>query len=119
MKPKSYEEIEEVMKAEMLITKTMEWSKWTKEIPLIPMKEGWLMRPIPPFNGAISRFNIETKEGGWCSVYFDAYDKLGIFGSPYWEIYEVDGDIDRFEMNDIKGLVASITKALKQREELK
>lgn len=90
-----------------------EWNKWMNGIPKIPMKDGWSIKVIPPFLQAIVRFKV-YKGSKEVSVYLDCYSALGYFdGNPYWEIYPgVNGEPDRFAMNDINGLVAAIEKVL-------
>ena len=74
--------------------KVFEWDKWRKEIPFINLPDGWQFQVIPPFHGAVCRFKI-LAGGVIFSVYLDCYDVLGCFGSPYWEVYEIDGDVFR------------------------
>ena len=90
-----------------------EWTKWMKEIPEIPMKRGWKIRVIPPFGGAIVRFEI-IRGKDRVSVYLDAYDKMGCMDrKPYWEIHPSDsGDCERFWMNEVKELSNAISKSL-------
>ncbi len=93
-----------------------EWRKWLQEIPFIPFKDTWQIQVIPPFGNAIARFkvrstvNYETS----CSIYLDCYDKLGSYGKPYWEIFPVEGDTRRCDMNDVESLVMYIGQALNE-----
>lgn len=93
-----------------------QWRKWIKEIPALEFKKGWRVKVIPPFSGAIARFQVETKDGGWTSVYLDVFENLGYFGEPYWEVYPHDGGVARCAMNDTKKLIKLISQSLKERE---
>lgn len=92
-----------------------EHSKWIKEIPYIPFKNGWKIQVSPPFGGAVARFRVVGENGNETSVYLDCYDRLGIFGEPYWEIHPHDGDVYRCAMNDVECLVKNIEHSLKHR----
>lgn len=93
-----------------------EWKKWTKEIPSFPFKEHWRVKVIPPHTGAVVRFLVyakaDTDEKHPISVYLDCYDVLGLYGKPYWEVYPVEGDIQRVSMNSIEELIQVIDNAL-------
>ena len=92
-----------------------EWEKWTKEIPYINFPERFEVKIIPPFTGAVIRFLVRDKEypSVNVSVYLDCYEILGIYGSPYWEIYPyIDGDTYRCGINEIDELLQVITKSI-------
>ena len=90
----------------------MESEKWTKEIPFIKFHQDWEVKVIPPFGGAVARFVIKhPKVKRTVSVYLDCYDIMGIFGSPYWELYPYEDDVCRVEMNNTTELVKSIEEA--------
>lgn len=93
-----------------------EWRRWRQETPLIPMQPGWIMKPLPPFAGAIVRFSM-GREGSdnRASVYLDCYDRLGYMGSPYWEVYPVDGDVGRCLMHEVDELIRLIQESLNGR----
>ena len=93
--------------------KILEYKKWDKEIPFIPIPKDWLIAPRPNFGGAVVRFKV-TKRGldDWVSVYLDCYDRLGVFGEPYWEIYPFKDDVYRVPMNNVNELVEKIEEAL-------
>ena len=91
----------------------MEWSKWHKELPAIPFKEGWKVKIVPPFGGAIVRFLVfNNDESKQASIYFDAYNLLGCGGKPYWEVYPYQNDVGRVPMNDVDGLLEMISEAI-------
>ena len=89
-----------------------EWPKWTREIPAIPMRDGWSIRPIPPYMGAVSRF-IVVAGGHEVSVYLDCYSVLGSVETPYWEVYPVGDDTGRCAMSDVDELVKLIERSIK------
>lgn len=94
------------------VARLFEWEHWTESIPYIEFKPGWGVKVVPPFMGAIVRFLVE-KDGCNVSVYLDCYDMLGSMGHPYWEIYPSDdGDTERFDMNDVTGLIDGIERSL-------
>jgi len=104
--------------AEEQVFDAMNLEYWVKNIPAIPMKDGWMIQPSPNFAGSIARFRVTTKELGASksvSIYFDAYDRLGWVGQPYWELYPIDGDTGRYLIGDEQELSDAIEKALKQR----
>ena len=97
------------------------WREWCLRLPLIEFKPGWKVRVVPPFGGAIIRFQVRdgrTKGEWWTSVYFDAYGRIGSFREggtdvPYWEVYPVDGgDPARCAEQDVEGLVELIQLSL-------
>lgn len=107
-----------VYDAEKLVQDYMNSDYWIRNIPAIPMKDGWMMQPSPNFSGSIARFRITTKKLGInksVSIYFDAYDRLGCVGEPYWELYPVDGDAERYVIGEEEKLSDAIERALKQR----
>jgi len=87
------------------------WMKWSKEIPYMSFPNNWKVQIIPPFGGAMIRFRVKHGEGD-ISVYLDVADRLGYFGSPYWEIYPYGGDIYRVPMNDVDELLMRIQMIL-------
>jgi hypothetical protein len=112
----------EQMMASIECEEKFEWRKWMTEIPFINFPSNWSIRIIPPMTAAVVRFRVaeREKEDREISVYLDCYNCLGLFtGSdekpePYWEIYPAaDGDVERYEMKDISGLLAGITESLK------
>lgn len=94
---------------------SFEWGKWMNEIPFIPIYKDWEIKVIPPFCGAVVRFLVREPGGDDISVYLDCYDILGRFGSPYWEIYPAaDGDVERYKMEDVDGLLDGLERALEK-----
>lgn len=91
-----------------------EWRKWIHEIPYIPTKIDWLMQPIPPFGTGVARFCIRHKDHPLTrvSIYLDCYDIAGLVGEPYWEIHPIDGDCERFMLNNVEQLADGIQRSL-------
>jgi hypothetical protein len=94
--------------------KLFEYDKWIESLPFIQFPAHWEVKVIPPFTGAIIRFRIrEVNKPHEISVYFDGYDQLGSYGSPYWEIYpDTIGDVSRYSMYDTKNLLIGIQDSL-------
>ncbi len=90
----------------------MEYHKWIKEIPYISFPKGWRVQISPPFAGALVRFRVEHNNK-YISVYLDAYEHLGYYGKPYWEIYPYDGDTYRCDMENVDELIKAIKHSLK------
>jgi hypothetical protein len=93
------------------------WMEFAGTIPAFPLKPEWFVQMVPPFAGAMARFRIyltaETEKGAkHVSIYLDAYDALGCVGTPYWEVYPVNGDTERFSLLDTDGLIGSISRSL-------
>ena len=93
------------------VEKDFEWDKWENLIPLISWPDGWLVKAIPPFGGAIVRYIIQTPTYPRVSVYLDGYDLLGYFGEPYWEVYPHKGDVFRCALYDVDSLLEAIGEA--------
>jgi len=87
------------------------WTTWNKQIPDFELKEGWRLKVIAPFGGAMARFRINLGDAS-VSIYLDVDDSLGCVGEPYWEIYPYEGDVARFLMNETDDLIKGIDKSL-------
>lgn len=90
-----------------------EWGKYCKEIPVIKFPPHWKVRIVPPFMGAMIRFNVSTdntKEE--ISVYLDCHDILGCFGEPYWEVYPFNDDVGRTAMANTDELIKMVEMSL-------
>ena len=108
----------EVFNAESVIYKNQEWRKWSKEIPYIPIKNlsEYEVRAIPPFGGAVIRYNFRNpKNEKFCSIFLDCYDRLGCFGEPYWEIYPYSVDVTRVSMEEVDRLVELIIEVMEDK----
>ena len=85
------------------------WRKWIDRIPAIPMPAGWRVQMLPPYAGALARFAVVNLAGQHKSVYLDVWERLGFWGGgPYWEVYPVDNDVARCDMNDVAELIRLI-----------
>ena len=103
----------ELNNARYLIEKENEYHKWTQEIPYINFPSSWLIKAIPPFGGAIIRYNIKHKDyASSVSVYLDCYDELGIMGQPYWKVYPVEDDCYRCYLPYVDSLLSAINQSL-------
>lgn len=87
---------------------------WCGKIPFIPFKQGWLIKVIPPFAGAVARFLVSKDGKKYVSVYLDCYSQLGICNYPYWELFPYDGDTFRCDMNEVDRLVEAIEISLNE-----
>ncbi len=86
------------------------WRGWVEVIPALHFRPKWRVKIIPPFCGAMVRFQVSHKD---ISVYLDVSDTLGCFGEPYWEIYPYEGDTYRCAMNETDELIRVIGECFK------
>jgi len=84
------------------------WNKIIPEIPTLKFKQEWDVKIIPPFAGAIIRFMIFKEGVQVCSVYLDWYDRLGMCGEPYYELYPFENDVKRYSLNETEELLKDI-----------
>ncbi len=103
----------ETIAAAAQVESGMEYDKWFDQIPYFDIPKGWKFKPVPPFAGAVARFRV-LAEGKEFSIYLDCYDRLGCVGAPYWEVYEIDGDVMRFDIKDSSGLIDCIKNELER-----
>jgi len=92
------------------------WRELMPQIPFIPFKAGWEVAVIPPYAGAVARFLVRETANpkSRVSVYLDWFDKLGCVGKPYWEVYPIDGDVQRCLLNEVDDLVQIISRSLEE-----
>ena len=90
-----------------------QWMDLIDKIPYLQFDSKWKVKIIPPFNGVIGRFHVSYKDK-WVSVYLDFYDKLASVGEPYWEIYPVNNDIERFLLNEHEDMMVKIKKIMEE-----
>ena len=88
-----------------------EWRKWVDKIPAIEFDQGWKVKVIPPFAGAIARFLVETGDKS-VSVYLDCFNALGFYEGPYWEVYPYNDDVGRCSISDTDELLNMIRYSL-------
>lgn len=91
----------------------MEHNKWRQEIPYIKFPSEWEIQVSPPSGGAVVRFKIKKGIAN-TSVYLDCYDNLGVYRKPYWEVYPINNDVFRCDMEDTTSLLEAIDESLKQ-----
>jgi len=82
------------------------WGDFQEHKPFIELKPGWKIRVTPAFGGAIFRFRLESPAGNEYSVYFDAFDRLGIYGAPYYELFPHENDV--FRSDSIKAILDAV-----------
>ena len=91
----------------------LEWRKWVPEIPFIQFDADMCVKMLPPDRGAMVRFLVSNKGGtSGVSVYLDCHKVLGI-SPPYWEIYPVEEEASRVDIDDVEGLLEKIRIGLK------
>ena len=86
------------------------WKLISQQIPPLHFKEEWDVRIIPPFAGAVARFYI-AYNNKFVSVYLDWFDRLGMVGHPYYEIYDGEDTI-RYAFNQSDKMMNDINKIL-------
>lgn len=91
-----------------------EWMKWVKEMPYLHFKSSWEVQVIPPFGGALARFVVRLKDAPdtWISIYFDPHCNLGYMKGPYWEVYPIGEDTERWLVGEEQEMIESIHKEL-------
>lgn len=87
------------------------WRKLSQSIPAIQFPPEVSVKIIPPFCGATARFIVIYKDKS-ISVYLDHFSRLGCMDEPYWEAYPINGDCDRYHIDDVAGLVQAIKTEL-------
>lgn len=97
------------------MSKEFEWEKWQKEIPYLTFPEHLEVKVIPPFQGAIVRFLVRSKEyhEANVSIYLDCYSILGASSEPYWEIYPYEEDVFRCGMNETEELIEGVEYSIR------
>jgi len=111
------------------IEKEEKWDEYNTAMPFIPVLEDWEIRILPPFGGALMRFQLQKGKRHF-SIYFDATGALGIMTSPYWEVYpmilkEVDEngnpieDTMRYYQNEFREMIKDIYEQVETVEYLK
>lgn len=103
----------EIFSARLRIESQEEWRESSDLTPAFSLPRGWKIKIIPPFGGAMERFQIQ-KGDGWVSVYFDAYGRLGAMDFPYYEIYPYKGDVARFSVDEIDEMLKAISHSLRE-----
>ena len=84
------------------------WQGAVSKIPFIQFPPDWQIQVIPPFGGALCRFQVLLPSNKKISVYLDWNDSLGCVGEPYWEVYPSLGDARRCLLLEIPELLQLI-----------
>lgn len=93
------------------------WRYWCEAIPYLHFDSDWVVKVIPPFGGALSRFVVK-KGNKSVSVYFEASCNLGWYADkhgnplPYFEIYPYENDVKRYGIDQTEQMIADIRKVL-------
>lgn len=95
----------------------MESYKWALKIPFIRFPMHWEVRVLPPFIGAIVRFEIRYKNA-IVRVALDGYGMLEYSEMPqYWSITSMHTDVQTCDMNDTESLIKLIEQILDKHED--
>lgn len=89
------------------------WNDILKEVPILNFDKEWDIQIIPPFGGAVARFRVFKNGEQVCSVYLDWYERLAIFGEPYYELYPYEEDVRRYSLRETDELIEDIRKIYK------
>lgn len=111
----------DIMMLSSQLEKMHETDKFSQIIPYLSFPRGFSFRVSFPFCGAYARFRVrkDSNPEDSVSVYLDAHNVLGCFGSPYWEAYPIKKDTARFPMEDSEELLKCVVKELKDLERKK
>lgn len=93
----------------------LEYDKWIRDIPYIKFPASWEVQITPPFGGAVVRFRVMVGSAD-VSIYLDCYDLIGFYGEPYWEIYPLNDDVYRCDMNDTTSLLTAISDSINEQQ---
>lgn len=101
------------------VDKTFKYIEWAQEIPAFEIPQGYKIKVIPPFRGALVRFlvidSLTEKE---ISIYLDGYNLLGYYNGAYWELYpNMAEDVSRYPINSIDKVIAEAVECLKFKAE--
>ena len=86
------------------------WDEIFHKIPSLNFDKEWDIKIIPPYRGAVARFLVYRNGDQVCSVYLDWYERLGIFGAPYYQLYPFEDDTRRYGIEDTDELIKDIRK---------
>lgn len=105
------------MMERMVLEQREDWMNWIGKIPYIQWPASWEVKAIPPFCGALIRYNVRENGNNLVSVYLDVFNNLGFEDGPYWEVYPAYADEDgadpgRCGINDVPELLSLIKKGL-------
>ncbi len=86
------------------------WREIIPQMPFIKFPATWKVAVLPPFGGAVARFQVKLSSKITKSIYLDWFDALGLYGEPYWEVYPYNGDTGRCPVADTKTLLKMIAQ---------
>lgn len=92
------------------------WDVWVQKMPALSFPQDWKVKIIPPFGGAMARFQVTT-DTAFVSVYLDVFKRLGSCDGPYWEVYPYDNDVYRCAMEETQKLLEAIQYSINQQKE--
>lgn len=105
-----------IREASHRIEKALDYERWMKELPFLTIPEGFRIKVVPPFHGAVIRFWIQKADAvdmeNSVSVYFDSANVLGWMSEPYWEAYSIDGDCARYKVGEEDKMMEDIVREL-------
>lgn len=87
------------------------YREWGNMIPEIVFPANLRVKLSPPFGGAAVRF-VAVDGDAYASVYLDMDNSLGYGPGPYWEVYPVNGDTARFDMDDWQSMMDCVVATL-------
>lgn len=90
------------------LEKEQGWDKSNINIPFISFPSDWQIKIMMPTANATIRLVVKLPDGRTKSVYFDDKNALGSMDKPYFEVYPVERDVERFYADEIEGLLAAI-----------
>ena len=97
--------------------KEMESYKWALKIPFIRFPMHWQVRILPPFIGAVVRFEVKYKDI-LVRAALDCYGLLEYSELPqYWSITSMHSDIQTCAMEDTEELIKLIEQTLDKHED--
>lgn len=99
------------------------WHETRQKMPKLRFPADWDVTIIPPFGGAMVRFTVELPCKTRKSIYADFHHALGYYGhpddecpTPYWEVYPVQGDVGRCDIDDVAELMRMIADTTERTE---
>lgn len=100
--------------AQSVVETSNYWHEWIPYIPWIHFPCHFDIKIIPPYGGAMVRFEIRLHNQPnrrKVDVYLDCNQRLGFFDDKaYWEV----SSGERFEISDVKNMIQHIDFLLQQ-----
>jgi hypothetical protein len=90
------------------------YREWVNKIPHVPFDPDWDVRAIPPFGGALVRYQVRHN-GAFVSIYLDGDNSLGYGPDPaYWEVCPFEDDVWRCAIDETDALIYAIRESINQ-----